>query len=102
LSFKPKKKEQINTMSNTTTLIRHEGHLPEATSTDEHESLIDERDALLAHVRAQEAELEASLRHRVSQGQGFPSAMYQLLAAIRQGRGQIALIDIRLAALGLT
>jgi hypothetical protein len=89
-------------MSNATTLIRPEGHLPEATNTDEHERLIDERDVLLAQVRAQEAELKASLERRVTQGQGSPRAMYQLMAAIGHGQDLIALIDIQLAALPTT
>jgi hypothetical protein len=89
-------------MSNATTLVLPESHLSEAAVIDDRERLIDERDALHDLVKEQKKELEEALTRWRDQGQGSPRAMRQLMAAIGQGRGQIGLIDIRLAALGST
>jgi hypothetical protein len=74
--------------------------MSKTTTTDTRERLIDDRDQLVTLVTGYKRELRASLKRRVRQGQGSPSAMYQLMAAIRQGRGQIGLIDVQLEAIG--
>jgi hypothetical protein len=86
-------------MSNTATSQGH--HLHHAGEGDpRRECLIDNRDALHTHVKAQRTALATAIARRCNQGRGSAKAMRQMMAAIRSGESQIALIDLELEAIG--
>jgi hypothetical protein len=70
------------------------------TTADERERLIDDRDELVAQVRARRTELRQSLERRRDRGCGSAKAMLQTAGAIGHGESQIALIDLQLETIG--
>lgn len=87
-------------LSNTIIPSRPEGHRPEQWTPDvEREKLIDHREELVALVKGHKAEFKALLERRCNQGCGSAKAMWQTAAAIVQGQGQIAVIDLLLESL---
>jgi len=74
--------------------------MSKTTTTDKRERLIDDRDELVAQVRARRTELRQSLERRRDQGCGSPKAMLQMAAAIGRGESQIAVIDVQLESTG--
>jgi hypothetical protein len=74
--------------------------MSKTTTTDKRERLIDDRDQLVALVTGYKRELQAALERRCNQGLGSAKAIWQTIAAIRRGEGQITLIDLQLKAIG--
>jgi hypothetical protein len=65
----------------------------------EREVLISHRDELVALVEGHMLELQASLKRRCSSGLGSAKAMWRMIAAIGQGKSQIAVIDLQLESI---
>jgi hypothetical protein len=65
----------------------------------EREVLISHRKQLVALVEGHTLELQASLKRRCNSGLGSAKAMWQMIAAIGQGKSQIAVIDLQLKSL---
>jgi hypothetical protein len=84
-------------MSNTITFHGEERHVGEGDI--RRERLMNNRDALLSHVRAQRTTLSEALARKCNEGRGSAKALWQMMAAIRGSEGQIALIDGELDAI---
>ncbi len=74
--------------------------MSKTTTINKRERLIDDRDELVAQVRAWRTELRQSLERRRDQGCGSAKAMLQVAGAIGRGESQIALIDVQLESIG--
>jgi hypothetical protein len=86
-------------MSNTVTSQSYELHHP-GEGDPRRERLIDNRDALHTQVRAQKTEMTKARERWRKHGLGSAKAILQMMAAIRTGETQIALIDLELEAIG--
>jgi hypothetical protein len=65
----------------------------------EREVLIGHRDELVTLVKGHRTELQASLERWRDQRRGSVKAMWRMIAAIGQGKSQIAVIDLQLESI---
>jgi hypothetical protein len=73
---------------------------PEQAIAAEREMLIDHREELVTLAKRYRTELQTPLQRRCSSGLGSAQAMWRMIAAIRRGESQIAVIDLQLKSLG--